>query len=140
MSNKADTPHAWVLAGYSTNKLRAVAEEMGKQVSGIVLEGGRRRTDNDNEFAKAMEALAVAADHIDRLHGDKGPHIVSTSTSMDGDELYLFGVDIMGGVWQYAFPQDGWLKLGSRVLQYAPPDNVTKLPEGDKVAPDSPTE
>lgn len=118
MSNQKpenNPPHAWVIAQYSTQKLRVICNALREDLSGIKL-AGDNRTPSDDIKIKAMEALAVAADHIDRLHQDRGPHIISTSQTIDkNNEIMLIGVDAIGGTWQYMFELSGWLKLNNQV-------------------------
>ena len=135
----SDQPHAWALARYNTAKLRAVASKAQHGMSGITLPDGRRN-DNDDLLSECMQALAVAADHIDRLEHVRGPHFVATSCAVlpaevedaqdDVSAVFLFATDTMGNVWQHSFGDNAWLPLSSAVLVPidAPEDQPTSRP------------
>lgn len=122
-------PHAWVLAGYTTAQIRNVARELQGNMSKIEVPGVKRRTDHDDMLMKAVQALAVCADHIDRLHGDMGPNIVALATAMDPEGMVLFGTDTMGLTWQYSFEDGGWLRMSNAVVKVSIHD--AKMP-GDE--------
>ena len=105
----------WVASNYDTSMLRDAAQNMRDNMSKIVLPG-EKKSEGDELLGAAITGLAIAADRIDRLHQSNRPDIQTVATATDDDGgVYLFGVDSVGHVWQYAFNDnrqlEGWVGL-----------------------------
>lgn len=112
------------MGNYSTQKLRELAAELQDSVVGLVDAGGERSA-NDSLKMQLMTALAVCADHIDRLHGEGIPHIMSiTAVKLPGkDNHILYGVDTLGQLW--AHNGKGWqAQSNARYIQ--PPSSEAR--------------
>ena len=83
---------------------------------------------------RAVEALAISADRIDRLNQRSDPCMVQITSYGDGDVLDLFGLDNLGQLWQYKFNDlgdsspPGWLPMLGGITAWPP-----KPPEPLKV-------
>lgn len=127
----------WAVTGFSTDKIRDAAHGLANAVSKIELPSGERN-ENDTILMRAIEALAIAADRIDRLDGQTDPVIVQISVHGTDDTLDMYGVDNVGRVWQYKFTTHGsdsptgWLKMAGNVTQW-PKDTPTPLKKVPKL-------
>jgi hypothetical protein len=96
MENTA--PHAWIMANYDTGKLRQAAHALRQEMSGVVLDDSTPNA-KDQTLQVAVTCLAVAADHIDRMHDDLPPHIINIAVESDGADVFIFGVDTIGRIY-----------------------------------------
>ncbi len=114
----------WEVTGFTTDRIRDAANTLRDAISKIELPDGGR-SENDTALMRAVEALAISADHIDRMDQRTRPCIVQISTCSNDETLELFGLDNMGQLWQYKFNQPrgddsplGWLSMRGNITQW----------------------
>lgn len=87
--------HMWIELNYSTNKLKDLANELRDDISGVLLPGGVLN-EKDDLNKRIIGALAIAADHIERLEYHHEPLFSQIVVNSDG---VIHGLDLMGRVW-----------------------------------------